>query len=93
MGLRTTALSTSDGASGRTEASKVLLALGSEELAARLSPPRTALPVEITEQPEQVVRLDVSDFPADLLQALADEGADSGIEAGVAGGTGTTESD
>lgn len=82
-GLRKTALSTIDKADHRTEASKTLLALGSEELAARLATLHPgALPVEIKEQPEQVVKLDVSALPAEILRALADSGADSGATAG-----------
>jgi len=82
-GLRKTALSMLDRADFRTEASKTLLTLGSEELAARLAAPHPgALPVEITGQPEQVVKLDVSALPAEILRALADSSPDSGATAG-----------
>lgn len=82
-GLRKTALSASDRADYRTDASKTLLALGSEELAARLAALHPgAVPVEITEQPEQVVKLDVSALPAEILRALADEGASGAVADG-----------
>lgn len=82
-GLRKTALSNLDRADFRTDAAKTLLALGNAELAARLAALHPgALPVKITEQPEQVVKLDVSALPAEVLRALADGGPDSGATAG-----------
>lgn len=93
-GLRKTALSPLDRADYRTEASKTLLALGSDELAARLATlQHSALPVEITEQPEQVVKLDVSDLPSELLRSIAYGGADSAVAAGCAEGVSSAESD
>lgn len=93
-GLRKTALSPLDRADFRTDASKTLLALGSEELAARLAALHPgALPVEITGQPEQVVKLDVSALPAEILRALANESADSADADGCAAGVSPAESD
>lgn len=84
-GLRQTALNVSDQANYRTEASKTLLALGNEELAARLAVlnPR-GVPVAITEQPEQAVKLDVSSLPPELLRAIAYGSADSAVADGCA---------
>jgi hypothetical protein len=93
-GLRKTALSLLDRADFRTDASKTLLALGSAELAERLAHiERGALPVEITEQPEQVVKLDVSELPVEVLRAIANEGAESAAPQGRAEGAGEAESD
>jgi len=93
-GLRKTALSLLDRADFRTEASKTLLTLGSEELAARLAALHPgALPVEITGQPEQVVKLDVSALPAEILRALANESADSADADGCAEGVSEAQSD
>ncbi len=93
-GLRQTALNPIDRADYRTEASKTLLALGSEELATRLAVlhPR-GVPVEITEQPEQVVKLDVSGLSAEFLRAIADEGAGSAVADGCAASVSSAESD
>jgi len=93
-GLRQTALSLSDQANHRTDASKVLLALGNNELAARLAVlnPR-GVPVEITEQPEQVVKLDVSGLPPEILRAIAYGSADSAIADGCAESVSPAESD
>lgn len=93
-GLRQTALRGSDRADFRTEASKVLLTLGSEDLAARLAAlDRGAVPVEITDQPDQVVKLDLSDFPIDVLRSLANEGAGDGVTSGGAAGVSGSSSD
>lgn len=93
-GLRKTALSGIDRADYRTDASKTLLALGSEELATRLGGlQHGAIPIEITEQPKQVVKLDVSEFPPDILRAIVDEGADSGATKRSPEGISTTDSD
>ena len=93
-GLRQTALSPKDLASHRTEASKVLLALGSNDLAVRLAVlnPR-GVPVEITDQPEQVVKLDVSGLPPEVLRAIAYGSADSAVADGCAESVSTAESD
>jgi len=83
MGLRQTAVSVTDRADYRTESSVTLLTLGSEELAARLAALHPgAVPVEITEQPDQVVKLDVSGLSPQFLRAIADEGTDSAVAAG-----------
>jgi len=93
-GLRHTALSTVDRADYRTDASKTLLALGNEELAARLAIlGARGVPVEIPELPEQVVKLDVSGLPPELLRAIADEGADSAVTDGCTESVSPTESD
>lgn len=91
-GLRMTALRQEDRADYRTEASRTLLALADVDLAARLVVlnPR-GVPVEITEQPEQVVKLDVSNFPVEILRAIADGGAESTVAAGCTPGAGDAE--
>jgi hypothetical protein len=83
MGLRQTALSVIDRADHRTGASVTLLVLGDDEKAARLSMLRPgAVPVDIVEQPEQVVKLDVSGLPSEVLRAIADGGAGGAVAAG-----------
>lgn len=93
-GLRQTALNLPDRADYRTQASVTLLTLADAEMAARLAVlnPR-GVPVEITEQPEQVVKLDVSGLPAEFLRAIADEGAGSAVAAGCAESVSPAESD
>lgn len=84
-GLRQTALGVTDRADFRTEAAKALLALGSTEHAARLAMLHPqAMPVEITKQADQVVKLDVSQLSPDLLRAIADEGANDAVASGCA---------
>jgi len=92
-GLRTIALNSADRADYRTEASRVLLTLADEVLATRLAAMESrALPVEITEQPEQVVKLDVSAFPPEILRALANESATGRVMASGSEGVGEPES-
>jgi hypothetical protein len=92
-GLRQTALSVIDQANWRTEASKTLLALGNEELAARLATLHSrGVPVEIPELPKQVVKFDVSDLPAEILRAIAYGSADSAVADGCAESVSPAES-
>jgi len=90
-GLRQTALSVSDRADHRTAAAERLLALGSVELASRLAMLQPgAVPVAITDQPEQVVHLDLSTLPLEVLRTLAYASPDSATAAGCAADTGET---
>ena len=93
MGMRQTALSVTDRADHRTQSSVTLLTLGNAEMAARLAVlnPR-GVPVEISELPEQVVKLDVSDLSPEFLRAIADEGADSAVADGCAESVSPAES-
>jgi hypothetical protein len=92
-GLRQTALNLLDRADYRTQSSVTLLTLGDTDMAARLAVlnPR-GVPVEITEQPEQVVKLDVSGLSAEILRAIADGGADSAVADGRAESVSPAES-
>jgi len=84
-GLALTAVNTNDRGDYRTEASKVLLALADEELAARLAiGGRAALPVEVENTPE--VKFDFTGCTPEILRAIANDGGMS--EGGGAEGTG-----
>lgn len=88
-GLRQTALNPIAPGNFRTEASKTILGLGDEGMAKRLALLNArSLPVEIMEQPEQVVKLDVSSLSPELLRAIVDEGATAATTAGCPPGVG-----
>lgn len=72
----------------RLETARAYLALLNPELAARIMPSVNSLAVEVTDQPEQVVRLDLSEADPDLLRAIVNESAGGGVATRSAGGVG-----